>query len=121
MRALSIKQPWAWLIVNGFKDIENRTWATKVTGEILIHAGKKPDTLSSDEKQAIENKIGRALPTEFELGGIVGKARIKTCVTWSSSFWFGGPCGFVLEDARILPFKPCKGQLGFFDVEDITP
>jgi ASCH domain len=117
MKALSIKQPWAWLIVNGYKDIENRTWATRFTGEVLIHTGKKMDELSAYEKQAIENHIGRSLPTEFELGGIVGKVRIKTCINWSSSFWFTGSYGFVLEDAKQLPFKPCKGQLGFFNVE----
>ncbi len=37
---LSIRQPWAWLIVNGYKDIENRTWSTRFRGKVLIHAGK---------------------------------------------------------------------------------
>lgn len=39
MKALSIRQPYAWLIVNGFKDIENRDWPTKFRGRVLIHAG----------------------------------------------------------------------------------
>lgn len=38
MKAISIRQPWAWLIVNGFKDIENRSWRTKYRGPVLIHA-----------------------------------------------------------------------------------
>lgn len=38
MKALSIKQPWASLIAHGIKDIENRTWATKYRGKVLIHA-----------------------------------------------------------------------------------
>ena len=29
MKAISIRQPWAWLVVNGHKDVENRTWRTK--------------------------------------------------------------------------------------------
>ena len=41
MRALSIRQPWAWLIVNGHKDIENRSWRTKYRGPFLVHAGLK--------------------------------------------------------------------------------
>lgn len=41
--ALSIQQPWAWLLVNGFKPVENRSWPTKVRGRIAIHAGKKFD------------------------------------------------------------------------------
>lgn len=40
MIALSIRQPWAWLILNGWKDIENRDWTTRVRGRILIHAAK---------------------------------------------------------------------------------
>lgn len=43
MRAISIMQPWAWLIVNGHKSIENRSWRCHVRGPILIHAGKKLD------------------------------------------------------------------------------
>jgi hypothetical protein len=43
MKALSIMQPWAWLIVNGLKDIENRKWSTDFRGEFLVHAGKTYD------------------------------------------------------------------------------
>ena len=38
--ALSIRQPWAWLIVNGHKDIENRDWPTNFRGRLLVHAGQ---------------------------------------------------------------------------------
>src|SRR5690349_14501124 len=41
MKALSIRQPWAWLIVNGHKPVENRSWPTKYTGKLLIHAGQR--------------------------------------------------------------------------------
>ena len=40
MKALSIRQPWAWLILHGGKDIENRDWATRFRGRVLIHASK---------------------------------------------------------------------------------
>ena len=40
MKALSIRQPWAWLILNAGKDIENRSWYTSVRGRVLIHASK---------------------------------------------------------------------------------
>lgn len=41
--ALSIKQPWAWLIVHGIKDIENRHWRTKFHGRFFVHASKSFD------------------------------------------------------------------------------
>ena len=38
MKVLSIKEPWASLIMNGTKRIETRSWKTKYRGEIYIHA-----------------------------------------------------------------------------------
>lgn len=43
MKALSILQPWAWLIVEGYKDVENRTWKTGFRGKFLIHAPQVVD------------------------------------------------------------------------------
>ena len=39
-QAISIRQPWAWLIVHGWKNIENRMWRTSYRGPVLIHASK---------------------------------------------------------------------------------
>ena len=38
---LSVRQPWAWLIVTGYKNIENRTWDTRYRGRIAIHAAAR--------------------------------------------------------------------------------
>ena len=43
MKALTIKQPWATLIIQGDKRFEFRSWQTKYRGELLIHAGKGID------------------------------------------------------------------------------
>ena len=72
MRCLSIKQPWAWLIVNGRKDVENRSWPTRVTGLFLVHAGKTFDRLGYDYVRRHFPDIEMPLPDEFEFGGIVG-------------------------------------------------
>ncbi len=111
MKALSIKQPWAWLICKGFKDIENRTWHTNFLGKVLIHTGKIPDNVPQGEINGI------SLPGLYNFGGIVGIAEIIACVKDSDSPWFNGPYGFVLKNARPLPFMPCRGQLGFFEVD----
>ena len=116
MIALSIRQPWAWLIVNGHKDIENRSWPTKVRGTVLVHAGKRIDHEDYDECVDICIDIGAELPDKFDLGGIVGSVEIVDCVAKSDSPWFFGAYGFVLRNAKPLPFRPCRGQLGFFEV-----
>ncbi|MEO8494175.1 MAG: ASCH domain-containing protein [Planctomycetota bacterium] len=119
--ALSVRQPWAWLIVNGHKDIENRVWPTKVRGRILIHTAAKPVTQDAYEDfvemcrdQGIKNYPDR---NGFDLGGIVGSAEIVDCVDDLRSYWFEGPFGFVLTGARKTRFKPLKGMLGFFRVD----
>lgn len=109
---LSIRQPWAWLIVNGYKDIENRTWSTQFRGKFLIHAGKKWDeSITLADIKAI---YGIEVPLQLETGGIIGMAEITDCIDKSKSPWFAGPYGFTLKNAKPLPFLPCKGKLGFF-------
>lgn len=120
MRALSIRQPWAWLIVNGFKDIENRDWETFYRGPVLVHAGLTMAARYYDEVQLwVDDTFNIQLPEPGELqrGGVVGLATITGCVRRSESRWFNeGGFGFQLKDARPLPFYPCKGMLKFFDV-----
>jgi hypothetical protein len=41
MRALTVQQPWAWAIVHGGKDVENRTQAWSYRGPLAIHAGAR--------------------------------------------------------------------------------
>jgi hypothetical protein len=123
MKALSIRQPWAWLIVNGHKDIENRTWPTNFRGPVLIHAAKGMTLSEYNEAYSIAAENGVTIPPKHELqrGGIVGHATITGCESGTReenlSPWYFGPFGFVLSDAKPLPFEPCRGALGFFEVE----
>ena len=134
-RAFAIIQPWAWLIVNGWKDIENRTWWTSRRGPVLIHASK---TLDGEVHQALlrgQHPVTmQPLPEEVRLaytqavmsqtvhrGGIVGQADIVDCVSTSRSPWFVGDYGFVIANAKPLPFMPAIGRLSFFPVEYVAP
>lgn len=105
MKALSIKQPWASLIANGIKDIENRTWKTKFRGRIYIHASAKWDERSNgnnpDDIFTWEQRI--AIPDfvkskfmdygvivkddETPLSAIIGEVDIVDCVFNHSSIW----------------------------------
>ena len=122
MKALSIRQPWAWLILHACKDIENRNWPTAVRGRVLIHAGKVMTRIDYEDAcysfRAPIGCSGKAMPSfeTIERGGIIGSVEIVDCVTESESPWFFGRYGYVLRDPRPLPFAPWRGQLGFFDV-----
>jgi hypothetical protein len=117
MRALSIRQPWAWLIVHGHKPVENRDWATDFRGPLLIHASKTLLVPEFEEQcQQVLDWFGIDVPADVPRGGIVGMANVTDCVQELDSLWFTGPCGLLLADAKPLPFAPWKGQLGFFHV-----
>ena len=124
-KALSIRQPWAWLIANGYKGLENRSWNTTYRGEFFIHASKGMTRKNYQQCQEFVDLLDRdchmflppiVLPDrkDLQFGGIIGAATLTRCVTESDSKWFTGKFGFVLEDARVLPFMPCPGTLGFF-------
>lgn len=120
-RALSIRQPWAWLIIHGGKDIENRTWSTKVRGRVLVHAASTMTRADYDAAKIVADTNHAYLP-DFEnlkRGGIIGSVEITDCVDQSTSPWFFGPHGFVLCDPNPLPFTPMKGRLGFFECGEI--
>ena len=112
--ALSVQQPWAWLIVNGLKPVENRDWPTRVRGWIGIHAGKKFDHDGFRWVARSFPQIAMPLANQFDLGGIVGRARLIDCVEEMDSPWFMGRYGFVFTDAQPLQLIRCRGMLGFF-------
>lgn len=130
MKALSTRQPWAWLILNvgpDVKDIENRKWRTWQRGRVLVHAAKGLTRYEYDQAVAHvwslyrDGRIGRIDVPAFEAlerGGIVGSVEIVDCVSRSPSPWFEGPFGFKLANPEQLPFTPLKGALGFFEVPD---
>jgi hypothetical protein len=124
MKCISIRQPWAWLIIHGGKDIENRDWPTKVRGRVLVHASKGMTRNEYDEALWTVNNRLEAYPfncpepAAIERGGIIGSVEIVDCVDQSASPWFFGRFGFVLRNPIALPFRPLRGMLGFFDVPE---
>lgn len=121
--AISIQQPWARLIVNGVKDVENRTWRHKHRGPVLIHASRKMDeraamAIRTGYHPVTLERLDGAADLGFDLdreaGGIVGMADLVDMVEDHASPWFVGPIGFVLQNARPLPFMPLTGALGIF-------
>lgn len=117
--ALSIRQPWAWLILHAGKDVENREWPTKLRGRILVHAGKGMTVDEYASAAMFAERCGvTKLPAiaELQRGGIVGAVELVDCVEASTSPWFVGRFGFVLRNPEVLPFRDLKGQLGFWGV-----
>jgi (5-formylfuran-3-yl)methyl phosphate synthase len=126
--AISLKQPWAALVVHGRKSIEIRRWSTRRLGRVLIHAARTPDP-----RPQAWAKVPAHLAEAARLnGGIVGEAHLVECRQYTSrqSFvqeqalhlnepsWFKPPAlyGFVFTRPRPLPFVSRRGALYFFEV-----
>ena len=128
MKAITIKPPWAALIIDGGKDIENRTRRTNVRGWVLVHAGLRMDqpgmVLDFCEGFGVFDDAAKAskardvlLRERHSCGGIIGAMHITDCVDDSPSPWFCGPFGYVIDRVVPLPFFPCRGQQGWFNVD----
>ena len=78
MKALTVKQPWAALIINGYKKYEFRSWKTNYRGKILIHAG-----LSLEKENVIRFK---EYGLQYEKGAIIGEAELVDCIAVDEDF-----------------------------------
>lgn len=127
MKALTIKQPWAQLIAEGAKDIENRDWPTRERGWIAIHSSAKVS--ANDIQDACDamkmfiprfsSRIFTADALSYPAGSIIAVAELVSCVSESESPWFFGRYGFVIQRAIKLPTPiRIRGALGFWEVPE---
>ena len=128
--ALSVRQPWAWAIVPGGKDFENRDWrkpnpGLAFRGRVAIHASTG---MTRDEYESaadfMRHSCGVVAPQPHLLvrGGIIGSVDVVDVVRYAgactgeqrASPWFVGPVGLVLRDPSPCAPIAAKGALGFF-------
>ena len=127
MKVLTIKQPFATLIAEGYKEYEFRTWKTKYRGEFLIHAGIGVD------KKAMEKY--KHLNLEYPSGCIIAKVTLTDCIEINDESrkilkeknnivydniinhtdWKG--YGFKIENIKKINPIPIKGKLSFWDYD----
>lgn len=125
MKAITIKQPFASLIIEGYKEYEFRTWRTKFRGDILIHAGKGVD------KKAMEKY--KHLVSDFPSGCMLGIVSITDCIkiddearemlkdnivydnVVNNKDWEG--FGFKIENIRKVENTPANGKLSLWDFD----
>ena len=147
MKAITVKQPWAWAIAHGQKDIENRTWGTGYRGPIAIHAGARWDEDGAYDKRVLRAlhgfgdrfdpplRVERLGPKTVRLlrdqqltpGAVVAVADlVGICTARSTAEQCGcglwavdGQCHWKVANVRPLPEPvPCKGRLGLWDLPD---
>lgn len=128
MKCLSLKQPFAELILRGRKTIELRTWNTRFRGRFLIHASAGT-SLQACRDLGID-------PGTLEHKAIVGSAVLYGVKeyrsreefladlpkTLATSEYMRDRYGFLLKDVRRLDKPiPLNGRLGFFEADVAVP
>ena len=127
MKALSLRQPYAELLVTGRKTIELRKWKTRHRGKFLVHASKYKPT----DEELDQFKLKRE---DLDFGAIIGSAVLidikdyGNCVEseWArdcdkhlaGAEYIESQIGFLLKDAvKFDEPRPFKGQLNFFETD----
>lgn len=130
MKALTIQQPWASLILGtappyacdfgvpvGPKDVENRSWGTNYRGDLLVHAGRRHD------REGMEMYFDPSVYDQFPTGAVLGLVRLvdvlppeKPCRSpWAVEEAYHWKLSFPRPFAASYPLR---GQLGLFDVPE---
>lgn len=136
MKALTVRQPWAWAIARGHKTIENRSWTTTYRGPLAIHAAAKWDDFEVDALRHVVHlarQQGAVLPPSLRADlPYSGTSRIVAIVdlvgicTDSSMTGPGCDCGrwaipeqahWRLANARLVDGPEARGRLGLWDWE----
>ena len=146
LTALTVMQPWAWAIAQGFKAVENRKWSTKYRGPLAIHAGISQRWIEDgrqflfDQSCAFDRPEWK-MPEEesLDFGAIVAVVDVVDCITLAKleresrglerivpsipaqqlRAFAGGPCCWILDNVRKLPEPiPCKGAQQLWFVPD---
>lgn len=129
-KAITVIEPWASAIVYAGKDIENRNWRTHYRGPIAIHAGSKfyEGDLTDLQRQVrggpkkelgywIKKGMSRYW-SEFDFadpGHVIGIGMLVDCVDRSSSPWFQGEWGWVIQGVIPIHPVPMKGALNLWN------
>lgn len=128
MKVLTVKQPWAGLIVQGLKDIENRTWKTNYRGLLFIHAGaskfdeKLGSYFTNDQSIALGHEEFQFASCQ-QYSAIIGSVWVVDCVQNHPSLWAEkGVWNWVLEFPTMLkePWK-MPGKLGLWNWDLTQP
>lgn len=139
VKVLTVKQPWALLLIAGLKDVENRNWKTEYRGPLYIHASKGFDWSALfwlhdngfiDEGRMVMRHFGiiphdtvaeksRITRHQDEFGAIIGCVHLDYCNLRSASKWGQPEVAYhweVTAPQAITP-TPCKGKLGIWEYE----
>lgn len=125
MKVLTIKEPWATLIISGYKMYEFRSWKTNYRGKILIHAG-----MSLEEEYVPRFK---EYDLKYSSGAIIGEDTLTDCILVNDDFnrklleinpivyeTSGYTRNYAWKFENVIKYEktiPCRGKLGLWNYD----
>jgi len=132
MKALTVCEPYASLIRDGLKRVENRTWRTSYRGSMYLHAGKSRNWLSLDPTGTIDQAYNMPV-SKMTFGAVIATVELVDCIhidtirvpTILAKYpWLpehehaNGPWCWILDKVVPIGPWPYKGDRGLFDIPD---
>lgn len=135
LKALSIRQPYAGLIMAGIKNVENRSWLTRYAGPLAIVSTKNPDAAKWwGPMRGKCQKLGVAFPEELCRinGAVLGVVDFNYLIGYDAEgfavtdhptltpvdfkdWWDPDMIGFIFENPRVLNTPiPISGRLSLY-------
>ena len=121
MKALTVQQPWAWAIIHGGKDVENRARNCRFRGRFYVHAGLKHSTF---DDAFVRRHAGVSALPDLLLGYIIGTVELYDVLPPMSPPLSGSPWAsanqwnWLLRDPRPLRKPiPARGHLAWWSYE----
>ncbi|MBO5375884.1 MAG: ASCH domain-containing protein [Bacilli bacterium] len=129
MKVISIKEPFATLIMNGDKKIETRSWKTNYRGELFIHASGKNLAKEFLNNDYVVNLIDGL---EMNYGNIICRGNLVDCIYMDETFLNAikeeekeynlglyeiGRYAWIFEDVEPICPIPAKGQLNIWNYD----
>ena len=124
MKVLTVRQPWAWAIAEGYKTVENRTWSTSYRGPILIHAGTSSASMREGRAYLERLRIEAPPAEDLTYGAVVARVELVDCLPLADVDrirhpFAEGPFCWRLDDVVAVEPVAMTGRLGLFTVDDV--
>ena len=112
MKALTLHEPWAWLVMRGWKEVETRSWSTDYRGPLAIHAGRKRDVDGAMLHLRMNSVRGcpQIIPPfeDLPFGCIVATCQLAACVPAHQVEYYDDRRRPYAKDPK-RPFEPVHG------------
>ena len=120
MKVLSIKEPWASLIMNGTKKIETRSWKTKYRGEIYIHASLSKAKITKPEVYELIKDMNiicecNLVDCIYMTDEYVNDMKINHYEEYICGHYEVGRYAWIVEDVKVIEPIEAKGKLGLWN------